>query len=50
MILVNKKCYTLFSCSFTEYLDLVELDHRFIVTTIEDKVPQKKTQFIFDKK
>lgn len=48
--LANEDWHTLFSCSYTEYLRLVGSDHRLVVAYLEDKVPIRRSQFMFDKR
>ena len=48
--LANEEWYTLFLCSFTEYLGMVASDHRPVVAYLEDKVPRRKGQLRFDKR
>ena len=43
--LENEEWHTLFPCSYTEYLGMVEFDQRHVVAYLEDKVSRRKGQF-----
>ena len=46
----NNKRHNLFPCSHVEYLEMIGLDHRPIVASIENKIFKFRRQFRFDKR
>lgn len=45
----NEDWHTLFSCSYTEYLGIVELDHRRVVAYLENKIPKRRRILVWQK-